>query len=314
MKLSAIALASVLVLPAAAMAQGVTDAQIASIVVTANQVDIDAGNFAKTHAKDPQVKQFAQQMVTDHTGVNKQAGALVKKLGVKPEDNDTSRELLETLLGAQFDILTDRMQVALFYLSYIYIYPVKTPTALLFLFEFVVLDQFLSNQFARWPVLSPNYFYQVDRLTWRATSLRAKSFATRGDCDASSAAANAIRSPTEVTGTSRRSGQRASGSVRSAVDAFRRAWRRSAGRPVRANRRRASTPSADAGTALVSIGQVSRPRSKRDVKAAGLPPPAASAPRTGGDALRSRHAVLAEGSGARGAHRPRRGNLRRWTR
>ena len=113
MKVSTIVFASLLVVPAAASAQGVNDAQIASIVVTANQVDIDAGNFAKTHAKDPQVKQFAQQMVTDHTGVNKQATALAAKLKVTPEDNPTSQSLksggetnvnkLKTLKGADFD-------------------------------------------------------------------------------------------------------------------------------------------------------------------------------------------------------------------
>jgi CDP-diacylglycerol--glycerol-3-phosphate 3-phosphatidyltransferase len=37
----------------------------------------------------------------------------------------------------------------------------------LFLFEFMVLDQYLSNQFMRWRLLSPNYFYVVDRTIWR---------------------------------------------------------------------------------------------------------------------------------------------------
>jgi putative membrane protein len=113
MKLSAILFASALAIPAAASAQAINDAQIASIVVTANQVDIDAGNFAKTHAKNPQVKQFAQQMVTDHAGVNKQATTLAAKLKVTPEDNATSQSLksggeaniskLKTLSGADFD-------------------------------------------------------------------------------------------------------------------------------------------------------------------------------------------------------------------
>src|SRR6476619_5466345 len=77
-----------------AFAQGKpNDAQIAHIVVTANQVDIDAGKFAKDKTKNKDVKEFAQQMITDHTGVNKQASALAKKLKVKPEDNDTSKSL-----------------------------------------------------------------------------------------------------------------------------------------------------------------------------------------------------------------------------
>jgi len=93
--------------------QGLTDPQIAAIVVTANQVDIDAGKLAASHTKSKEVRQFAQQMVTDHSGVNKQATALVTKLKVKPEPNDTSRSLqkggdenlakLKKLKGAGFD-------------------------------------------------------------------------------------------------------------------------------------------------------------------------------------------------------------------
>jgi putative membrane protein len=93
--------------------QGPTDPQIAQIVVTANQVDVDAGKLAAARTKSGEVRQFAQQMVTDHTAVNQQAVALVTKLKVKPEPSDTSRSLqkggddniakLKKLEGAQFD-------------------------------------------------------------------------------------------------------------------------------------------------------------------------------------------------------------------
>src|SRR3954468_8449847 len=72
---------------------GPSDPQIAAIVVAANQVDIDAGKLAESKAGNKEVKAFAQRMVTDHTGVNKQATELVTKLNVKPEENDTSRSL-----------------------------------------------------------------------------------------------------------------------------------------------------------------------------------------------------------------------------
>ena len=113
MKASVLVLAGSLLLPAAAFAQGINDAQIAKIVVTANQVDIDAGKLAASKATSPEVKKFAQTMVTDHTGVNKQAVDLATKLGVKPEDNDTAKSLasggqanlanLKTLKGKEFD-------------------------------------------------------------------------------------------------------------------------------------------------------------------------------------------------------------------
>jgi putative membrane protein len=73
--------------------QKVSDAQIAAIVVAANQVDIDAGKFAAGKSSNREVKKFATTMVTDHTAVNKSAVDLVTKLKVSPAENDTSRSL-----------------------------------------------------------------------------------------------------------------------------------------------------------------------------------------------------------------------------
>lgn len=67
---AALALAS---LASHAQSAGPTDPQIAAIVVTANQVDIDAGKLAESKTKSKDVKAFAQQMVADHSGVNKAA-------------------------------------------------------------------------------------------------------------------------------------------------------------------------------------------------------------------------------------------------
>ena len=99
-------------LPAQAQS-GPNDAQIAAIVVVANQVDVDAGKLAQDRTKSEEVRKFAKQMVVDHNGVNEAATALVTKLKVKPEANDTSRSLqkggddnlakLRTLKGAAFD-------------------------------------------------------------------------------------------------------------------------------------------------------------------------------------------------------------------
>lgn len=74
-------------------ASGLTDPQIAAIVVAANQVDIDAGQQAVKKSKNPEVVKFAQQMVTDHTAVNKAAVDLVTKLKVTPEPTDASKSL-----------------------------------------------------------------------------------------------------------------------------------------------------------------------------------------------------------------------------
>lgn len=84
--------AAALALPAYAQTPP-NDAQIAAIVVSANQVDIDAGRFALAHTSDAIVKDFAQRMVTDHTAVNQSAVDLVTKLKVTPEANATSQAL-----------------------------------------------------------------------------------------------------------------------------------------------------------------------------------------------------------------------------
>lgn len=73
--------------------QGPTDPQIAHIVVTANQVDIDAGKLAEKKGSTQEVRQFGTQMVTDHTAVNRQAADLAKKLKLTPQANDTSASL-----------------------------------------------------------------------------------------------------------------------------------------------------------------------------------------------------------------------------
>lgn len=116
MKLSMLSFSLALALAGgASYAQGTapTDPQIASIVVTANQVDINAGKLAESKAHSKEVKKFAKQMVTDHSAVNKAAVALVTRLKVTPEDNATSESLkkagednvakLKGLKGAAFD-------------------------------------------------------------------------------------------------------------------------------------------------------------------------------------------------------------------
>jgi putative membrane protein len=87
-----------------------TDPQIAHIAYTAGQLDIEAA-ISKSTNKD--VRAFAEDMARDHAAVNDKALALVKKLNVTPEDNDTSRALtkqaaekraeLSKLNGAEFD-------------------------------------------------------------------------------------------------------------------------------------------------------------------------------------------------------------------
>jgi putative membrane protein len=90
-----------------------TDPQIVGIVVTANQIDIDHGKLALSKSKNKEVRDFAQQMVTDHSALQKSVSDLGTKLNVTPADSDTSNSLksqasettekLKTLKGKAFD-------------------------------------------------------------------------------------------------------------------------------------------------------------------------------------------------------------------
>lgn len=72
-----------------------TDADIAHIGVTANQIDIDYAAIAKKQSTNSEVLNFANLMSKDHSAVIDQAVALVTKLGVTPTDNAVSKSLLE---------------------------------------------------------------------------------------------------------------------------------------------------------------------------------------------------------------------------
>jgi len=107
------ALLAVCVLPSFAQSAKLTDPEIASIAVTANQVDIDQAAVAKARSKNSEILHFAETMTNDHKAVIAQAVALVTKLKVTPKDNAVSKKLnadaaktisaLKTKSGKEFD-------------------------------------------------------------------------------------------------------------------------------------------------------------------------------------------------------------------
>jgi putative membrane protein len=72
--------------------KNLSDPQIATIVLTAHQIDIDRGKTAR-HSKNIEVTQFADQMIEDHTAGKNEALALATKLGVKPEASEVTKSL-----------------------------------------------------------------------------------------------------------------------------------------------------------------------------------------------------------------------------
>jgi len=70
--------------------------------------EVELGRLASQRASDPQVKQFAQRMVTDHTKANDQLKQIASGKNVQlPADIPASarreRDRLSKLSGAQFD-------------------------------------------------------------------------------------------------------------------------------------------------------------------------------------------------------------------
>lgn len=99
-----------------AMAQDkpkLSDAEVASVAVVANQIDIDYAKIAKAKSKDKEVLKFADMMAKDHQSVIDRAVALVTKLKVTPQENAVgkqlqtdaakTREMLRSKTGRAFD-------------------------------------------------------------------------------------------------------------------------------------------------------------------------------------------------------------------
>ena len=89
------------------------DLQIAHVAYTADNIDIRYAHLALAISSNPKIRDFAETMIRDHSAVNSQALALLKKLNVQPSDNFLSRQLtanaenliteMSQLRGAAFD-------------------------------------------------------------------------------------------------------------------------------------------------------------------------------------------------------------------
>lgn len=90
-----------------------TDAQIIGIVLTANDIDISYGASALRVTRNKGVREFANQMVSEHSTVQQAVRKLAGKLKIAKADSDTAAGLranartvsakLRSLKGAAFD-------------------------------------------------------------------------------------------------------------------------------------------------------------------------------------------------------------------
>jgi putative membrane protein len=86
---------------------------VAGIVRTANQGEVEQGQAASSRAQSADVRSFASMMVTDHTAALNRANEVWSRNNITPTDNETSRTLadnsrrtisaLSTYTGTAFD-------------------------------------------------------------------------------------------------------------------------------------------------------------------------------------------------------------------
>ena len=89
------------------------DLEIAHVAYIADNIDIRYAHLALAISTNPEIHAFAKTMIRDHTAVNEQALALLKKLKAQPQDNFLSRALnknaeklineMSQLRGIEFD-------------------------------------------------------------------------------------------------------------------------------------------------------------------------------------------------------------------
>jgi putative membrane protein len=107
--------------PADATAAALSDGQIAKITDAVDTAEVNQAELANTKSKNPRVKKFASQMITQHTQAKQKSAQLAKKANLTPEtsaayselDTKTSKVLdgLKSADAASFDQLYISAQV-----------------------------------------------------------------------------------------------------------------------------------------------------------------------------------------------------------
>lgn len=73
----------------------------------------------------------------------------------------------ETIVGAEIDIIADRVETLFFYVNFLHFHPELWLPAAIYLLDFAFVDFYLSYQFLKFDIISPNYFYKVDPSVYR---------------------------------------------------------------------------------------------------------------------------------------------------
>ncbi len=73
----------------------------------------------------------------------------------------------ETILGAELDLIADRVETLFFFANFIHFHSGLWLPVLIYALDFAFVDYYLSYQFVKFDIISINYFYRVDRLVYR---------------------------------------------------------------------------------------------------------------------------------------------------
>lgn len=82
------------------------DAGVAAMLLALNYTDISYAKLAPARAARDDVKEFANRVLADHSGVNAALTQLLQKLDLTPEDNEASLDLRDES-SARRDMLRD---------------------------------------------------------------------------------------------------------------------------------------------------------------------------------------------------------------
>jgi CDP-diacylglycerol--glycerol-3-phosphate 3-phosphatidyltransferase len=82
----------------------------------------------------------------------------------------------ETVFGAEIDIIADRIETLFFFIIFLFFRPGLLLPVAIYIIDFAFVDFYLSYQFVKYDIISPNYFYKVDRTVYRLNYTRFAKF------------------------------------------------------------------------------------------------------------------------------------------
>jgi len=82
-----------------------------------------------------------------------------------------------TILGAELDIIADRVESLFFFINFIFFHPGLALPVALYMINFAFVDFYLSYQFIKFNIISVDFFYLVDRKVFKLNFSQPGKFA-----------------------------------------------------------------------------------------------------------------------------------------